>query len=142
MAEHHEPSTGPQRAEGANGNRAADPVECYVYSVSGEFAHPSQEVLVHRERGDSVSFPQPRASGAEFFDDADEFVAGRERRLRHAEIGAGAQHCVGVRHAGGQNPDAGLPRARPGNVVLDHPQDLGPAVAIDDDALHRLLLGC
>jgi hypothetical protein len=96
----------------------------------------------HRQRADAVSHVQPRAARAELLDDADELVAGCERRLRHAEVGAGAQHCVGVRHAGGQNVDADLPWPRFGNVVLDDPQDVGTAVVIDDDALHRPLLVC
>jgi hypothetical protein len=45
----------------------------------------------HRQRGDTVSLSQPRATRAELLDDADEFVAGRKRRLRTAEIDAGAQ---------------------------------------------------
>ncbi len=85
---------------------------------------------------------QPRAARAQLLDDADELVAGRERRLRHAEIRAGAQHGVGVRDPGGQNPDADLARPRLGNVVLHHPQDLGPTEVIDDDTLHRLLFVC
>ena len=242
MAEHDEPSAGPQRAEGAQRQRAAEPVEHDVHAVAGQLAHPRQEVLVavvdrhraepldrgavarragpvhakpgqraeledrgahpagravhehrlpalhlrhavkqlvgghvgeheahdlrrvevlghldrvrlqntdalrvgapHRQRADTVSHSQPRAARAELLDDADKLVAGRERRLRHAEIRAGAQLGIGERHAGGQNPDADLARTRPGIVVLHHPQDLGPTEVIDDDALHRLLFVC
>jgi hypothetical protein len=80
-----------------------------------------------RQRADAVPHPQPRATRAELLDDADELVAGRERRLRHAEIRAGPQLGIGERHAGGQNPDAHLAWARLGNAVLHHPQDLRPA---------------
>ena len=96
----------------------------------------------HRQRADTVSLSQPRAARAELLDDADELVAGRERRLRAAEIRAGADQRIGERHAGGQNPDADLARTRSGIVLLHHPQDLGPAEVIDDDALHgRVLRG-
>ena len=94
----------------------------------------------HRQRADAVSHSQPRAARAELLDDADELVAGRERRLRHAEIRAGAQLGIGERHARGQDPDADLARTRPGVLVLHDPQDLGPAEVVDDDALHDLHL--
>jgi hypothetical protein len=45
----------------------------------------------HRQRGDTISLPQPRAAQAELLDDADELVAGSEGRLRAAEIVTGAQ---------------------------------------------------
>ena len=90
----------------------------------------------HRQRADAVSHAQPRAARAELLDDADELVAGRERRLRHAEIRADAEHGIGVRHAGRQNPDAHLARTRSRILVLHDPQDLGTAEVIDDDALH------
>jgi hypothetical protein len=44
----------------------------------------------HRQHGDTISLPQPRAARGEL-DDADELVAWRERRLRAAEIDTGAQ---------------------------------------------------
>ena len=46
MAVHDKPSAGPQRAEGAQRRLAAEPVEHDVDAVSGELAHPRQEVLV------------------------------------------------------------------------------------------------
>ena len=94
----------------------------------------------HRQRADAIAHPQPRAVRAELLDDADELVAGRERRLRGAgEVRAGAQLGIGERHPRGQNPDEHLARTRSGNLLLDHLQDLGPAVVIDDDALHPFL---
>jgi len=45
----------------------------------------------HRQRGDTISLPQPRTARAELLDDPDELVAGREGRLRAAEIRTGAQ---------------------------------------------------
>jgi hypothetical protein len=45
----------------------------------------------HRQGADAVSFSQARAARAELFDDADELVARRERRLRSAgDVGAEA----------------------------------------------------
>jgi hypothetical protein len=90
----------------------------------------------HRQSADAVPNTQPRAARAELLDDADELVAGRERWPWHAEIRAGAQHGVGVRHPGGKNSHPDLARTRSGNVGVHHPQDLGPAVVIDNDALH------
>jgi hypothetical protein len=86
-----------------------------------------------------VPHPQPRAARAELLDDADELVAGGERRLRTAEIDTGAQQGIAERHAGGENPDADLAWPRLGDVVLYDPQDLGATELIDDDALHPLL---
>jgi hypothetical protein len=50
---------------------------------------------------------------------------------------AGAQLSIGERHACGQDPDAHLARPRSRILLLDELQDLGPAVVIDDDTLHR-----
>ena len=88
------------------------------------------------QRGDPVPDVQPRAARAELVDDADDLVAGCERRPGHAEVRAGAQLGIGQRHPRGQDPDAHLTRTRPGDLVLHHPQDLGPAEVIDDNALH------
>ena len=49
----------------------------------------------HRQRGDAISLPQPRAARAELLDDADELVAGREGSLRPAEIRTRAKKRVG-----------------------------------------------
>jgi hypothetical protein len=44
-----------------------------------------------RQRPDAIARAQSRAARAELFDEADEFVAGRERRLRRTrEVRAGA----------------------------------------------------
>src|SRR6266568_2528768 len=83
------------------------------------------------------SAAQPRTARAQLLDDTDELVARRERRIRHAEIGPGAQHGIGIGHARGQHPDPDLARTRPGVILLNHPQDLGPAIVIDDDTLHH-----
>jgi hypothetical protein len=90
--------------------------------------------------GESRHDEAARAARAELLDNADELVTGRERRLRPAEIRAGAQLGIGERHAGGQNPDADFARTRSGIVVLHYPQDLGSAEVIDDNTLHRLSL--
>src|SRR5204863_8687841 len=90
----------------------------------------------HRQRGDTISLPQPRAARAELLDDADQLVAGREGRLRAAKIRTRAQQGITERHTGGENPDAHLPRTRSGIVLLDHLQDLGATVVTNDDALH------
>jgi hypothetical protein len=79
------------------------------------------------------------SSRAELLDDANELIAGRERRPRHAEIRADAEHRVGVRHRGRQHPHANLAGTGSGNLVLDHLQHLGATVVVDHDALHRLL---
>src|SRR5689334_11870582 len=68
----------------------------------------------HRQRADTVTDPQPRAFRSELFDDPDEFIAGREGGLGYTEIRPGAEHGVGVRHAGRKDPDANLARPRPG----------------------------
>jgi hypothetical protein len=60
----------------------------------------------HRQRAHMVSHPQARGSRSEVFDDSDQCVAGRERRLR-------------LRHAGRQDPDANLVRTRSRNLVID-----------------------
>ena len=80
---------------------------------------------------------QPRAAGTEFLDDADEFVARRERRLRAAEVRPGADERVGERHPGGQHPDADLALPRPGIGLVHHLQHLGTAIVVDNHALHR-----
>ena len=80
----------------------------------------------HRQRADAVSLPQPRAGRAELVDDADKLVAGRKRRLRRAEIRAGAKLSIGERHPGSQDPDAYLARPRPGILVLHHLKTSGP----------------
>src|SRR5215204_2194477 len=75
--------------------------------------------------------------GAELLDDADELVAGRERRLRPAgDIRAGAQLRIGEGDPGGQDRDAHLARPRSRILVLDHLQDLGPAESLNYDTLH------
>src|SRR5436190_13496138 len=71
----------------------------------------------HRQRADTVSHAQPRTALTELLDDADELIAGRERRPRYAEIGTGAEHGIGVRHAGHQNPHANFARTGLGNPV-------------------------
>jgi hypothetical protein len=114
-------------------------VRGHLNRVLLEHADPLRIGAPDRQCGDPVSHAQPRAARAELLDDADKVVARRERRLRHAEIRAGAQLRIGKRHASGQNPDADLARPRPGSIVLHHPQDLGPAEVIDDDALHPFL---
>src|SRR5215218_1460230 len=88
-------------------------------------------------RSPSRSLEQPGPSSSTT---ADELVAGRERRLRAAEVRPGAYERVGERHPGRQDPDADLARTRSGIVLLHHPQDLGPAELVDDDTLHRLSL--
>ena len=50
----------------------------------------------HRQRADAVSLAQPPAARAKLLDHADKLIARRERRLRHAEIRAGAEHGIGV----------------------------------------------
>ena len=98
-----------------------------------------------RQRADAVSHTQPRAARAELIDDADELVAGRERRLRAAEIRAGAHLGIAERHARGQNPDADLARTRSGIVLLHHAHNFGAAEVVDDDTLHdptSSLVGC
>jgi hypothetical protein len=47
------------------------------------------------QRADAVSVPQARTARADFLDHPDELVPGRERRLRHAEIGARPQLGIG-----------------------------------------------
>jgi hypothetical protein len=49
----------------------------------------------HGQRADTVSDTQTRALRSELLDDAYELIAGGERRLRHAEIRAGAQLGIG-----------------------------------------------
>jgi hypothetical protein len=93
-----------------------------------------------RQSADTVSHAQPRAARAELLDHADKLVARRERRLRHAEIRTDAEHGIGVRHAGGQHPDANLARSGTGNVVVDHRQDLGTAEVVHDHALHPVAM--
>jgi hypothetical protein len=117
-------------------------VRGHLNRVRLEHADPLRVGAPDRQRGDTVPLAQPRAGRAELLDDADKVVAWRERRLRHAEIRAGAQLSVGERHAGGQDPDAHLARPRLRNVIVHHPQDLGAAVAIDDDPLHCRLFVC
>jgi hypothetical protein len=90
-----------------------------------------------RQRCHPVARSQPRAARAQLLDHADELVAGRERRLGHAEIGAGAQLGIGKGHPRRQHPDADLADPRPRIVLLYHPQHLGPAIALHDHALHR-----
>ena len=90
----------------------------------------------HRQRADTASDAQPGAARAELLDHADELVARRERRLRHAQIRADAEHGVGVRHASRENSDEHLARTRSRILILHHPQDLGPTVVINDDTLH------
>jgi hypothetical protein len=89
-----------------------------------------------RQRADTVADAQCRAARTELLDDADQLVAGGERRLRHAEVRTGAEHGIGVRHTGRQNPHTHLTRTRPGNLIIDHPHDLGAAEVIHDHALH------
>jgi hypothetical protein len=90
----------------------------------------------HRQRGDTISLPQPRAARAELLDDADKLVAGREGRLRATEIDTRTQQRIAERHAGGQNPHAHLARRRSRIVLIHHLQNHGPAVALNDDTLH------
>ena len=74
-----------------------------------------------RQRADAIAHAQPRAARAELLDDADELVAGRERRLRGArEVRAGAQLGIGERHPGRQNLDEHLARTRSRILLLDH----------------------
>ena len=100
-------------------------------------AHALRVGTPHRQRADTVSDAQPCGARAQLLDNTDELVAGRERRIRHAEIGPGAQHGIGIGHARGQHPDPDLARTRSGIVLLNHLQDLGTAEVIDDDTLHR-----
>src|SRR5829696_9812516 len=65
---------------------------------------------------------QPRAARTQLINDADELVAGCERRLRAAEIGAGAYQRIGERHAGSQSPDAHLARTWTGIRILHNLQ--------------------
>src|SRR5439155_3585362 len=46
IAEHDEPSAGPQRAKRTNRHRATEPVEHDVDALPGEPAHPRHEILV------------------------------------------------------------------------------------------------
>src|SRR5205823_4105712 len=52
VAVEDEPSAGPQRAEGAQRDLAAEPVEHDVNALSGELPHPGQEVLMSVIDGD------------------------------------------------------------------------------------------
>src|SRR5205814_8395875 len=79
---------------------------------------------------------QPRAARAELSDDADELIARRERRLRPAEIGAGAQLRVGERYAGGQHPDADFAPPGARRLRLHELENLGTAEPRDDNSLH------
>ncbi len=95
-----------------------------------------------RQRADPVADAQPRAARTERLDDADELVARGERRLRRAgQVGAGAELGIGERDARGQDPDADLTRAGLRIGLLDEPQDLRPAVMIDEHTLHGSNLG-
>jgi hypothetical protein len=88
-----------------------------------------------------VAHPQPRATRAELFDDADKLVAGRERRLRGArEVRAAAQLGVGERDPRRQNLHEHLAWPWSGILVLDHLQHVGPAEMVNNDALHHDLL--
>src|SRR5262249_19120399 len=63
VAEHDQPAAGPQRAERAERQRAAEPVERDVHAFLGERADPGQEVLVavvDRHRAE----PRGRSAGA------------------------------------------------------------------------------
>src|SRR5262249_14952245 len=92
----------------------------------------------HRQSADAVTDLQPRATRAELFDDTDQLIARRERRLRSArKIGPGAQLGVGERHSRRQHLDQYLARSRPGILLLDDFQDLGSSEMVDNDALHR-----
>jgi hypothetical protein len=91
----------------------------------------------NRQRPDAISLPQSRATRPQFLDDADELVAGRERRLRRAsDICAGAQLRIGERHPRSENPDADLARTRSGIVLLHDLQDLRPTIVIDNHTFH------
>src|SRR5204862_7174738 len=90
----------------------------------------------HRQHADAVADSQPRAARAELFDDADELIARRERRLRPAEIGAGAQLRVGERYAGGQHPDADFAPPGARRLRLHELENLGTAEPRDDNSLH------
>ena len=99
-------------------------------------ADPLGVRAIHRQHADAVSLLQPLAARAELLDDADELVAGRERRLRTAHVRAGSDLRIGERYPGRQDPDADLVPPRSGSVLVHHPQDLGPTEVIDDDTLH------
>ena len=71
----------------------------------------------HRQRADAISPRSLVQPGPSFLDDADELVAGRERRLRHAEIRADAEHGIGVRHPAAKT----LTRPRPDPVEVRRP---------------------
>ena len=90
----------------------------------------------HGQCAHAFALAQPLAAWAERLDDAHELVPGRERRLRSAEVRAGAQLRIGERNAGRQHPHPHLARARPWNLVLHHLHDLGATIVINDDALH------
>ena len=110
--------------------------------ASGE-AHALSVGTPHGQRADAVSHVQPRTTGAELLDHADEFVSGREWRLRPpGDICAGPELGIGERYAGRENPDADLALTRPGDIVLDHLEDLWSSAVIDDDALDRLVSVC
>jgi hypothetical protein len=90
----------------------------------------------HGQGADAVADVQGPAAGTELLDDADQLVTGRERRLRHAQIRTGAQHGIGVGHAGRQHPDSHLTGTRPWILRLHHAHDLRTAEPIDDSAFH------
>src|SRR5262249_51348746 len=103
-------------------------------------AHPLRIRAPDGQRPDAVANVQPLAARAELLDHADQLVAGRERRLRDTEVGAGAQHGIGERHARGQRLAADVAGAGAGDRVLDHLQNLGTAEVVYDHPLHPVAI--